>query len=82
MEHKYSFLEQREFLLLTAVFHHQAYLSCLLPPSLLQDGGSTQLIHREGPEALPSTVSALRDDRVKGRQEVNLPETTFHLQLV
>ena len=58
--------------------------SCLSPPgisflppspSLLQYGGCTQCIHREGPEALPSPISALRDDRVKDRQEVNLPET-------
>ena len=55
-----------------ASFHH--------PFSRME--GLLNLIHRERPEALPSTVSALRDDRVKGRQEVNLPETTFHLQLV
>ena len=66
---------QRECLLLTAVFHRQAYPSRLLLPSLLQDGGSTQHIHKEGPEALPSPISALRDDIVKERQEVNLPET-------
>ena len=68
-------LEYRGYLLFTAVFHHQAYPSRLLPPSLLWDGGSTQCIHSEGPEALISPISALRDDRVKDRQEVNLPET-------
>ena len=61
--------------MLTAVFHCQAYPSHLLPPSLLQDGGSTQRIHGEGPEALPSPIAPLRDDKVKDRQEVNLPET-------
>ena len=61
--------------MLIAVFHHQAYPSGLLPPSLVWDGRSTQRIHGEGPEALPSPISALRDDRVKDRQEVNLPET-------
>ena len=68
-------LEQRGCLVLTAVFHRQAYPSCLLPPSLLWDGRSTQRIHHEGPEALSSPISALRDDRVKDRQEVNIPET-------
>ena len=63
--------------------------SCLSPlgisflppsPSLLQYGGCTQCIHREGPEALPSPISALRDDRVKDSQEVSLPERTILLQ--
>ena len=68
-------LEQRGCLLLTAAFHRQAYPSRLLPPSLLRDGGSTQCIRSEGPEALPSPISALKDDRVREMQEVNLPET-------
>ena len=74
-QHRYSFLVQRGCLLLTAVFHHQAYPSRLFPPSLLLDGRSAQHIHEEGPKALPSPISALRDERVKERQEVNLPET-------
>ena len=60
--------------MLIAVFHHQAYPSRLLPPSLLWDGRSTQCIDEEGPDLL-SPISALRDDRVKDRQEANLPET-------
>ena len=35
------------------------------PPSLLQDGGSTQCIHGEGPGALPSPFSVLGDERVR-----------------
>ena len=53
--------------ILHAFFHHL---------SLLWDGGSTQRNHCEGPEALPSPISAVRDDRVKEWQEANLPETS------
>ena len=60
--------------MLIAVFPHQAYASHLLPPSRLQDGGSTQHILVEGPEALPCPISALRDHRVKNRQDVNFSE--------
>ena len=35
------------------------------PPSLLQDGGSTQRIHGEGPGALPSPFSVLGDEKVR-----------------
>ena len=63
-------------------FHHQAYPSSLLPPFLLQDRGSTQCIHGEEPEALPSLIKALRDDRVKDRQEVNLLERIVLIQSV
>ena len=56
--------------ILHASFHHL---------SLLWDGGSTQRNHCEGPEALPSPISAVRDERVKEWQEANLPETSVLL---